>query len=413
MRKETRNQIYNGYEAILTSQIKLLDKETFSEQNKDLIRTYQAYLQAKGTKDARIAKSTWGLRKICHMVQKDLDKLDRKDLLKLVAQINQSEYTDNTKSDYKKCLKQFFTWYEEEDTRLESREYEVKREAEKLYKYLKTGIKTTVKAAPINPGAVIKQEHIQQVLTKGCKSDMERAFISTLYAAGVRIGELLNLTRQDIIKEAGLWVLRVDGKTGERVIPVRSAVPHLAVWLNNHPNNDPEAHVWISRHNRWNGKPLRYTGARKLIDRCFKRAGLEKVKRNPHWFRHTRCTLNAKQFNDAICCKLAGHKASTMARYRHISGDDVISAFKQRHGLEEDTTKEEALEPSDCGFCGTCNAAHARYCVTCGKPMSMRVAIKDEELKNKAIDEAIGKLAEVMSDPQLRKEFEEYLQAKQ
>lgn len=404
------NEIYLGYNNQFQSQKRMLEKETFSKKNKELIKDYQNHLFAKGCTQSRVAKATWVLRKICTLLGKDLDTTNKTDMECLVSQIERSNYTNNTKSDYKKGLKQFYGWFEEEDSRLESGSPEAQKGAQKVYNYLKKHVKTTVPAKPIDPGAIIKPEDITLVLKKGCKTDMERAFISTLHASGCRIGELLGLRKKDIQKGKGIWVLRVDGKTGERVIPLRSAVPHLAVWLNNHPSNDSEAYVWISRHNRWNGQRIKYPGARALITRCFKDAGIEKKRINPHWFRHSRCTLNAKKFNDAICCQMAGHSPETMKRYRHITGDDVINAFKTAYGLGEELESEREADPVDCEMCGTLNEPQARYCVKCGKPTSVRVAFKDEELKTEAINEAMVKLGEIMKNPELRASFEKFCQ---
>jgi len=402
------NEIYLGYNNQFKSQKKLLEKETFSERNKELIRDYQNHLFAKGCTQSRVAKATWVLRKLCKMFKKDLDCTNKKDFESIVSQIELSDYSCNTKSDYKKGLKQFYGWFEEEDSRIEGEDLTAQKDALKGYKYLKKHVKTTVPPAPINPGAIIKPETIETVLKKGCKTDMERAFISTLHASGCRVGELLGLKRKDILKEAGMWILRVDGKTGERVIPIRTAVPHLAVWLNNHPDNSSDAFVWISRHNRWKGQRIRYTGARALIKRCFDDAGFKNSKMNPHWFRHSRCTLNAKKFNDAICCQIAGHSPETMKRYRHISGDDVINAFKKEYGLGTEPESDKEAEPFDCEMCGTINEPKARYCVKCGKPTSVRVAFKDEEAKTDAINEAMVMLGKIMSNPEQKDAFEKF-----
>ena len=45
----------------------------------------------------------------------------------------------------------------------------------------------------------------------------DTSIVSILYDTGIRVGELLGLTAQDVLSDRGM--LRVRGKTGERLVP--------------------------------------------------------------------------------------------------------------------------------------------------------------------------------------------------
>jgi integrase/recombinase XerD len=70
----------------------------------------------------------------------------------------------------------------------------------------------------------------------------DKAFISTLYESGCRIGELLPIKLRSVVFDEYGAVLIVDGKTGMRRIRLISSVPLLANWISNHPfKNNPDA----------------------------------------------------------------------------------------------------------------------------------------------------------------------------
>src|SRR5262249_49659811 len=148
----------------------------------------------------------------------------------------------------------------------------IREEAQNLYQYLKKHIKTTCPLKELDPGSVVSDEEIQKVLLLGCKYEYERAFIKLIHELGCRIGEILRVRIKDIQQKDTHWLIRVEGKTGERTVPLRESIPYLAQWLNVHPDkNNPDAWLWLSLQGKHEHKPLRYVGIRKLINRCFER----------------------------------------------------------------------------------------------------------------------------------------------
>jgi integrase/recombinase XerD len=389
-------------------QIRKLAEEPITIKNKELIKQFHAHLFTTGTKYERVAKITWGLRKICRVLDKDLSKATKNDIERVVATIQTDRaYTDNTKSDYKRCLKHFFKWYEDEDPRLEKGSQN-EEEAIKMYKYLRKYVKTTAPPKEIDPGSIITNQDIKKVLDEGCNNNLDRAIIALLHESGCRIGEILGMRIKDIQRKESIWSIRVNGKTGERSRPVLDSIPYLLRWLDFHPQkNEPNAFLWISENNRWRGKRINYVGACKIIKRSFERAGIKK-KNNPHFFRHSRATIDAPKYKDSIQSMMMGwtQGSQQLKRYRHMAASDAEEAFMKVKGLcSQEETKEEL--PQNC-VCGRISPHGAKYCIACGKALSLETAMKEQEYLSKAFEV----LGNIMSNPELRKQFEKWKEQK-
>jgi integrase/recombinase XerD len=103
-------------------------------------------------------------------------------------------------------------------------------------------------------------------------SPRDRALVNLLVDTGLRIGEALHLNREDVLEESVL----VDGKTGEREVPIsgetrrqlRELVHHGAIFLGT------------------KGR-MTQSGAYRVVRTALARAGIHARKRGPHTLRHT------------------------------------------------------------------------------------------------------------------------------
>lgn len=415
-----RIDIYGRKENRMTTQTKILESWEGSQQNKELIHGFKEYLLAKGTQFDRIGKAMWLLRGICDITQKDLDKNLKKDIEKILAtlettNINQVVYTkkgvklvktnrkysEATKSDYKKTLKSFYRWFEEDDPRQTSNDTKDKEECKKLYKFLGQ-INSTCKLKAHNPADVLTEQEIKLILEKGCRTEQDKAFISLLHETGCRIGEFLGIRIKDLVKGEIEWLVQVDGKTGERPRPFRKSIPYLLRWLDYHPTKNPDHYLWVTMEDKY--KPLKYGSARKRIIKSFERVGLDK-KKNPHWFRHSRASLEAPKYNEATLNKLFGWGVgSSMARrYVHISGKQVIDEYRKANGLQAEEEQEKPKPFAKC-LCGRINETEAKYCSACGMALSLSTALKEKEYLQKAFE----LMTMIKSNPSLNQEFEQF-----
>ncbi len=91
---ETKLNIYPTRERVFERELKKLKGSNVSQRNKELITEFQNYLFSTGSGDLRVAKLSSQIRIMCRWLKnglkigKDLDKLDKKDVMNLVAHIN-------------------------------------------------------------------------------------------------------------------------------------------------------------------------------------------------------------------------------------------------------------------------------------------------------------------------------------
>ncbi len=160
----------------------------------------------------------------------------------------------------------------------------------------------------------------------------DAAMLETLYAAGLRVSELLHLKLQDINLEAGF--VRVLGKgSKERVIPIgryakekmdsylRFARPQLL-------KNKMSPYMFVA----WGVKPMSRQGFWKLIKRYALKAGLTKPI-TPHSLRHSFASHLLEGGADLRSVQLMlGHSdISTTQIYTHIAREQLKRMHARFH----------------------------------------------------------------------------------
>lgn len=413
---KTKLEIYSAsrYKSF-SRELKNLKEAQISKRNKELITDFHNYLFSQGCGELRVAKLSSQLRAICRWldsalsITKDLDKLKRKELIKLVSFINRlSEKSPATRSDYKRALKQFFKWFKDEDTRLIKGNNEQRQEVLRFYNYLEKDVKRAYKGEQVDPTTIITEEEIQQVIDQGAKTPRDKAFLACLHEWGCRAGEFLGIRVGDIIpKENHVEVHIPCGKSGKRVIYGVTSVPYLLKYLDVHPYKGIKAsYLWLSeaQHNR--DQPLMHKGGQKLINNCFKRAGVKK-KHNWHWFRHSRSTILAPRLTEIMLCKYMGWVLGSqqVRTYVHLCNRQLEDVFLAVHGVKSQA--EDKPEPIKCS-CGTLNTHKERYCYKCFRPLSVSVALQDEELVKSETNKTVEFLMEIMQNPELLAKFKKF-----
>jgi integrase len=401
--------------------IRLRQSTNLSDRNKELIGLYIEYLASKGTEIERRGKMAYQLHRIALDINKDLDKLDILDLHKVLSLITEykllrtkGEMSESAKSDYKRAIKAFFNWFNEFDPRLEDDNSKIRNMANKLYKAVKK-INTSYKKVKIDPTSVITNDEILIVLEKGCKTPKEKAFMALLHETGARVGEILNMYVKHfkVNKEGIGTVFFPVSKTLERNVDILDSVPYLIRYLDLHPEkNNMDAPFWYKENLR--GKsynknqiyPLRYTGAVKLVKRCVVKSGLHK-KFNVHWFRHSRASIDAPNLTPDVRCNRMGwtNGSNQLQNYTHLSNTQVREAYLKSKGVV--SKKEENNKPKKCS-CGIFNNPNARYCINCGRPITIKAYQEDQEIIKQETDDRIKKLFELLKNPEMLTRFEEF-----
>jgi len=406
--REERLEIYSNRAKCFELELKRIEEANISHRNKELITQFHNYMFSKNCGPLRVVKLSSQLRRICPKLQKNLDKLNRLDLTGLISLYKQDiSLSDATKSDYKRVLKQFFKWFKEEDPRVDSKNDNIRYEANKFYKFIETEVSTGYKLKQADPNTIISDDDCMQLLEFGCRTVREKAFVSLLHESGCRIGEFLNIKIGDIEVKESHAEIRVNGKTGMRIIFIAKSIPHLLRHLDVHPyKENKQSYLWLSeaQHNRY--EPIKHRGSQKLIDKCFERAKLEK-KHNLHWFRHSRSTILAPKLTESMLCKYMGWSIGSrqVRTYSHLSVKQLEDVMLTLNGIK--SKEDEIDKPVKC-ICGTLINQKERYCYKCFKPLKVETVIQDQEIVNSEINKTVQFMMEMTKNPELLKKFSEF-----
>lgn len=160
----------------------------------------------------------------------------------------------------------------------------------------------------------------------------DRAILELLYAAGLRVSELVGLDWPDV--DLSARVLRVMGKgSKERMVPFgRPAAEALRRWLEiwesvRDAMDDGEP-VFLNR----NGTRLTDRSVRRVIDRWVDAAAVARGV-HPHTLRHTFATHLLENGADLRAIQeLLGHSSlSTTQKYTHLEVERLLAVYRDAH----------------------------------------------------------------------------------
>lgn len=160
----------------------------------------------------------------------------------------------------------------------------------------------------------------------------DAAMLEILYAAGLRVSELIKLKLQDVNLEAGY--VRVFGKgSKERIVPIglyaqQKIQDYLNINRKTLLKNWVSPYLFVARA----GKPMSRQGFWKLLRRYAQQAGLHK-KITPHSLRHSFATHLLEGGADlrAVQVMLGHVDISTTQIYTHIARDHLKDMHTKYH----------------------------------------------------------------------------------
>ncbi len=161
----------------------------------------------------------------------------------------------------------------------------------------------------------------------------DRAIMETLYACGLRVSELINLKRRDLLFD--LEVIRVFGKgSKERIVPIgQSAIEWVRHYLEFSRDvlaggSDTKDILFLNAR----GRKLTRMGIWKILQRYAILVGLES-KMHPHIFRHSFATHLIEGGADIrIVQEMLGHSdVSTTQIYTHLTREYLVEVHKLYH----------------------------------------------------------------------------------
>lgn len=169
----------------------------------------------------------------------------------------------------------------------------------------------------------------------------DRSMVEILYACGLRVSELINLTKKDIIYEAE--IVRVFGKgSKERIVPIGSqAIEWIIRYLNEVRGNIVKSSLTNDiLFLNMRGKQLSRMGVWKIIKSYAENLGLRNI--HPHTFRHSFATHLLEGGADLRAVQeMLGHAdISTTQIYTHIDREFIKEVHRNFHPRENQLSKK-------------------------------------------------------------------------
>lgn len=178
--------------------------------------------------------------------------------------------------------------------------------------------------------STLNLEEVEMLLNAPDVSDIrglrDRTMLEVLYATGLRVTELVSLTRDNLQLNVGY--LRVIGKGNkERIVPIGS---HAIKWLQLYLSNRKDTNPYI-----FQGKEkghLTRAAFWLIIKSCAKKAGIIKSI-SPHTLRHSFATHLLERGADLrIIQEMLGHASiATTEVYTHVATDMLREVFAATH----------------------------------------------------------------------------------
>jgi site-specific recombinase XerD len=167
--------------------------------------------------------------------------------------------------------------------------------------------------------------HLISSFTNTFEGIRNKAIILILVDCGLRLGELLNLKLNDV--DMNQQLIKVDGKTGERVVRYGSKTARVLLrYVKNRIKvNGSNDSLWLTV----KGETLKDSSVETLFIKLSKKTG---IRVHPHLLRHTFATLWLRNGGDSLMLqRLLGHTTLMMTnRYCQAVGCyDAVEAHKR------------------------------------------------------------------------------------
>ncbi len=367
----------HNYKRRLERTLERVDKLDLYPEDKELIYRFKDFCTCQNISYGKLDAYLFYTIKLTNFLKKPIKEANKDDIMKVVAKLNETNYSEQTKKCFKVLLKKLYKYI---------RGLEGKGEYPEEVKWISTTISRNHQKVP---DELINENEIENII-RSAQNTRDKALISILAESGCRVSEIGLMKIKNVSFEEYGTRIAVSGKTGSRKILVINSTPYLQEWINQHPlNNNSDSFLW---YNPLNSKYLSYTRITSILKTAAKRAGIKK-RIHPHLLRHSRATKMATVMSEASMKQYFGWtQGSNMAGiYVHLSGKDTDDAILKANGIE--ITKKEniitKMKPLICNRCKTSNEATNRFCKICGLPLTKEIAeetIKEDSEKRKFED---------------------------
>jgi integrase len=319
------------------SALNLLEESDLSESNRYYLEEFANYLMAENLSDHKIYRYLQSFRALAPLIDFDLKDASRSDLVKLVGRINHNkipdkDYKPSSRAELKKAIRKFYV-------------FESGEESPDKTGFISVSVKKSNRSR-VDPDRLPTPNTVKR-MKNHAKNPRDKVLVSMLWESGARIGEFLSLDWDDLDFFDDHINLSLNGKTGERTIPVVESKTLLDNWKKFHDNPSPGEPVFTSFQG---GNRISYNCARRQLRRISDRADIEK-KVNPHAFRKSRATwMASKGANIFQLMEFFGWSTSETAmvyvRMAQSDVEDLVFRLSRQSDLTEFESDRVTDNPS-------------------------------------------------------------------
>lgn len=287
-----------------------IDKLEISNKNKEILSSYQTYLVTVKflNVETTIESYILDIYKYLEYIKKDYHKTNNIDIYNYLKYLSDNKYSIYSVVRKISSIKSFYNYLSDESI------YEINLNIERPRFYKKLPHVLTI-------------DEVDKLLDFKLETPFDyrnKAMLELMYATGLRVSELINLTYQNIDLENK--IVRCYGKGNkERIVPVgNTAIKYLKIYLDEYrvalTKKTLCDNLFLNNH----GKKLTRQGFFKMLK---KQADTKGIKENitPHMLRHSFAThlLNNGADLRSIQLMLGHENISTTGIYTNVSKDKL------------------------------------------------------------------------------------------
>ena len=287
-----------------------ISKLEMSNKNKEILSSYQTYLITVKFLNVETTINSYilDIYKYLEYIKKDYDKTNNKDIYNYLKYLSDNSFSIYSVVRKISSIKSFYNYLSEESI------YEINLDIERPRFYKKLP-------------HVLSIDEVDKLLDIKLETPFDyrnKAMLELMYATGLRVSELINLTYQNIDLEK--QIVRCFGKGNkERIVPIgKTAVKYLKIYLEEHRNSLTKRtlcdNLFLNNH----GKKLTRQGFFKMLKRQADEKGIEE-NITPHMLRHSFAThlLNNGADLRSIQLMLGHENISTTGIYTNVGKEKL------------------------------------------------------------------------------------------
>lgn len=270
----------------------------------------EKFLEYIDVSNNTIKEYTAGLKRFFnYCYENNVVEIQRQDVINFREYLKDNNKEATTINLYLASVKNFFKWLEYEG----------------IYK----DITRNVKSLPVEKGHKREAVTVEQLKTmlSFCKDKRERLILLITITTGLRCNELRNIMVQDFKKKNGTICLYVLGKAraglkADYVIIPEDLYQEIQEYIQ---ENNITEYLFVSSSNNNKGNLISTRAIRDIVNKIYKKAGLDKNLYVFHSLRHGFCNISLMNDIDIVeVSKAMRHKSiqTTMTYVRDIEAKD-------------------------------------------------------------------------------------------